>query len=213
MFSILFPLLFSFQPILLPVSSDSSDGTTSDGSSMAEYQRISAELEKLSKRQIWEGVEKQFLKLEALAVSIEYEHYLLGAQSSQEMGNIYVALQRLKRARSIKKRKSTQDWIDNIEREYGLVNIEVSSRRKRKTANIIPANPPLDPVKIGAINFAQQKIVSEGIFYGMLPLGQYELVGQKFELSTGLTINLRISPFLRSKGLKEPVVINSDDIP
>ena len=87
------------------MSSDTSDGTTIDGSSMAEYQRISADMEKLSKRQIWEGVEKQFVKLEALAVSIEYKHYLLGAQSSQEIGNIYVALQRLKRAKGIKKRQ------------------------------------------------------------------------------------------------------------
>ena len=40
-FQFYFHSFFSFQPILLPVSSDSSDGTTSDGSSMAEYQRIS----------------------------------------------------------------------------------------------------------------------------------------------------------------------------
>ena len=213
MFPILLTLILALPPIVFPMSSDTSDDITVDGSSMAEYQRISADMEKLSKRQIWEGVEKQFVKLEALSVSIEYNHYLLGAQSSQEMGNIYVALQRLKRAKGIKKRQSTQDWIDNIEREYGLVNIEVSSRRKRKTAKIIPANPPLDPVKIGAINFAQQQIVSEGTFYGMLPLGKYELVGQKFELSTGLTISLKISPFLRSKGLKDPVVIDSEEMP
>ena len=69
--------------------------------------KIAADMEKLSKRQIWPGVEKQFIKLEALGISIEYEHYLIGAQSAQEIGNIYVALQRLQHSRAIKKRR---DW-------------------------------------------------------------------------------------------------------
>ena len=120
------------------------------------------------------------VKVEALGVAIQYDHYLLGAQSSQELGNIYVALQRLRKARTIKKRTQTQNWIDNIEREYGLVHIEISSRRKRKNAKLLPFEPPLDPVKNSAIKYAQQQMISEGAFYGMLPLGKYELVGQNF---------------------------------
>lgn len=201
--------VFATDPLPVMIANDDVE---TDSSSVAEYDRIGAEMEKLAKRQIWEGVEKQFVKIEGLGVEIQYDHYLLGAQSSQELGNIYVALQRLRKARTIKKRKQIQDWIDNIEREYGLVHIEISSRRKRKNAQILPLEPPLDPVKIGAIKYAQEQISTDGIFYGMLPLGKYELVGQNFELSTGLTINLKISPFLRSKGIKEPSIIQSDDL-
>ena len=100
-------------------------------------------------------------------MSIEYEHYLLGAQSSQEMGNIYVTLQRLKKPRSIRKDKVHKIGLTILNVSTVLL-MSVSSRRKRETTKIIPANPPLDPMR-GAINFAQQKIVSEGIFYGMLP--------------------------------------------
>ena len=50
--------MFTSQHITLNVYNESS---TVASASRAEYQRIAAEMEKLSKRQIWPGVEKQFL--------------------------------------------------------------------------------------------------------------------------------------------------------
>ena len=59
-----------------------------DQQAAAEYRRISAEMERLGKRNAWAGVDKRFREVQLLEADISIQHYLLGAQAAQELGNM-----------------------------------------------------------------------------------------------------------------------------
>ena len=45
---------------------------------LAEYDRLSGEMEKMSKHNVWKGVDKRFEEMESLEVEISFDNYLLG---------------------------------------------------------------------------------------------------------------------------------------
>ena len=171
----------------------------------AEYERISIEMEKMRKNGIWAGVDKRFREIEDLDVEIKFDHYVLGAQASQELGNILECKLRLEKALEIKpKRRQVRQWYTTIENDYGFVVLSSSSK---KEAVLERKEIIVDPIKNQAITFAQDHLEKKGKFDGMLPIGNYNFSGQDFLVSSGIPVQLDISPRMRrlelNKKLKE----------
>jgi hypothetical protein len=162
----------------------------------AEYERLSHEMEKMSKHNVWKGVDKRFQDMEKLNVQISFEDYVLGAQASQEIGDILNCKKRLALAIEIKKKKQLVKWYQNIDEKYGYVALFTSSKGGR----YLSIDSMIDgPVESQAIAFASEKIINDGEFEGLLPKGSYDFVGQKFKVSPGIAVHLEISPRMRKK--------------
>lgn len=160
----------------------------------AEYDRIVLEMEKMEKNAVWVGVDKRFQDLEKLDVEIAFDHYVLGAQAAQEIGNILACKDRLRKALELKpKRKQIRQWYTMIENDYGPVSLSSS----RKEAFLERADVVMDPVHAKAIVFAQGKLEKKGKFEGLLPIGNYNFTGQQFLLEAGVAVQLDISPRMR----------------
>ena len=161
----------------------------------AEYERISIDMEKMGRNGIWTGVDKRYKDLEKLGVNIQFDHYVLGAQAAQELGDILECKKRLSEALEIKpKKKQLKLWYEAIDNNYGYVALFATSK---KVAALERQNMVADPVHQKAIAFAQQSLDNDGEFEGMIPIGEYNFSGQKFRLRAGIAVQLDISSRMR----------------
>lgn len=161
----------------------------------AEYERISIDMEKMGKNGVWVGVDKRYRNLEKLGVDIQFEHYVLGAQAAQELGNILECKKRLSEALEIRpKKKQLKLWYEGIDNNYGYVALFATSK---KVASLEQQSMVADPVQQKAIAFAQQSLERNGEFEGMIPIGEYNFSGQKFRLRAGIAVQLDISSRMR----------------
>jgi hypothetical protein len=170
------------------------DVSANEFADQAEYERISSEMEKVGKKEIWVAVDKYFKDIEKLEVEIQFDHYVLGAQASQELGDILECRKRLDKALDLKpKRQKIRQWYTTIENDYGHVTLSTS----KKDAFLERKDAVMDPVQAKAISFAQEKLAKKGKFEGLLPIGSYDFTGQKFLLEAGIAVQLDISPRMR----------------
>ena len=163
---------------------------------VAEYERLSDEMVKMSKNNVWKGVDKRFEEMEDLNVDISFEHYVLGAQAAQEMGDIASCKKRLARAIEIKKKKQVIHWYQDIDEHYGYVALFTSSKGERYLQSESAVGGPVEAQSIG---FATQQILEDGEFEGLLPVGSYDFAGQRFNVTAGVAVHLEISPRMRKK--------------
>ena len=163
---------------------------------VAEYERLSDEMLKMSKNNVWKGVDKRFEEMEELDVDISFDHYVLGAQAAQEMGDIASCKKRLAKAIEIKKKKQVIHWYQDIDEHYGYVALFTSSKGGRYLNSESAIGGPVEAQSIG---FATQQILEEGEFEGLLPVGAYDFAGQKFNVTSGVAVHLEISPRMRKK--------------
>jgi hypothetical protein len=166
----------------------------------AEYQRLSIEMEKMSKNNVWTGVNKRFQDLEDLGVDIQFDHYVLGAQAAQELGDLLSCKKRLARALELKpKKKQIRKWYDDIDSQYGYVALFSTA----KEDDLLQRHDVItDPVQSQAIIFAQGTLAKKGEFEGLLPVGSYSFSSQDFHLRAGIVVHLEISPRMRRLDLK-----------
>lgn len=167
-----------------------------DTANKAEYERILGEMTKLSKTNAWLGVDKRFDDLESLGMTIEFDHYILGAQAAQEIGDLAACKERLHAALEQKRKKSVEKWYDQIDQEYGNVVLIANSKGQR---DLQSSDIMMDPIKAQALSFAQAQIVDKGEFTGVLPVGNYNFGGQSFAVTSEIAVHLEISPRLRKK--------------
>ena len=161
---------------------------------MAEYERISEDIKKLSKRNLWEVVEKRYIEMSDLGVQLTYKDYLIGAQAAQERGDIFLTRKRLMMSVKLKQKRSTQRWIEEINEGYGYVTLKTSSS---KGSELAAAAIPMDPVQVKSIDFAKDQLGSERHFSGMLPVGEYDFGGEILIVEAGVAKQIDISPKIR----------------
>ena len=138
----------------------------------AEYTRLSQELEALTSKNAWAGVERTFQELLATGVEPSHLDWYRGAQSARMVGDIGGARARLERAKGQGKgdERSIIDLMWAIDTRYGRVFLACDPG---SYITLRSEAMPFDPDLRRSIEFAQARIREECFFDGMLPAGRY----------------------------------------
>jgi len=157
----------------------------------AEMERYVEDMNTLAERQAWPGVERSYEKiLELQGVEISREVHLTAASSARALGDMAAVLDRLKRAQTIKPNDEVGAWISSIEEDFAPVELRSVPPRD---LTLTPETMPFEPDKRGAVELAGQRLTEDGEFVGLLPVGQYTLQGQEFEVIAGVTTRVELS--------------------
>ena len=179
----------------------------------AEHVRLADEMGKLAKRGAWRGVDRSYramLELQRKDVVLDYGDHYLAAQAARELGNVTLVYRRLLLARDAEARDEVNNWIADIMRQYGEVELIIPERYKGE-ANLAVAVMPLQPDQRSTIGMAQQRVTEGRSYNGLLPAGKYTFGPHEFQvLAGGSTIILNLDKkgggevTTRAAGEKEP---------
>ena len=163
---------------------------------IAEHTRLSEEMVRLAKRGHWRGVDRSYRAIASLGnkgVDLSFDDHYLGAQAARELGNVTLVYRRLIGANAVTKNSDASNWLADIRRQYGEVDLIIPSRYKGE-ANLSVAMMPLQPDQRSTIGMAQVRI-AEGLSYGgLLPGGEYTFGVHTFVVTPGGdTIVLQVS--------------------
>jgi hypothetical protein len=175
--------------------------------SEAEHLRLSGELDQLSQRQLWSGVNRKFAELEKLGVELTYDDLLHGAHAARALGDMSAAYSRLKRASRLDSTKEVIDWLYAIDMNYGSVEL---LRNPKKGDLLSAAEMPFDPDQRAAVDLAVATVADSGTFSGMLPRGAYTFAGQDFSVQPGIGLRIEVSPKMKKT---QGIVVNVQATP
>jgi hypothetical protein len=183
---------------------------TSDKHREAEQARLSDELERLSQRKAWAGVNRVFVKMEAMELIPSLDDYMRGAVAARELGQVLDLRKRLKAAAKAHQSKEIVEWLWKIDNTYGRVELlTVPSRSTTLEAKKMP----FDPDQRKAVESAIDSVADDGIFRGMLPEGESTFAGQQFRVEPGIAVRIEVSPRMRRHGPVAPVIVYPDGKP
>jgi hypothetical protein len=151
-------------------------------SAQAEYYRLHDECRKLARRQVWPGVERLYLEMEATGAVLVYEDYLAGAMAARDAGDVLLAYERLTAAAKLNGTREVIDWLWSIDTAYGRVELRTEPLGP---AELSVAAMPMLPDQRAAIEAAQRQLQEGGSYSGMLPAGTYTFAGQEFTVTPG----------------------------
>ena len=153
---------------------------------MAEYNRLTEEIRKLYKRQVWSGVERRYQELLVLNLPVNSDHLVAAAWAARSEGNISSCYERLRDSARLEESREVIEWLWSIDSNFGRVELSLDMPPKE---TFLPALEferfPLEPDQRAAIGFAQDQVAETGSFTGMLPLGEYFYAGIPFRVSAG----------------------------
>lgn len=199
--SLTFALALAAALLASPPASAAKDATE------AEHDRLSEEIERLVQRQVWSGVERKFLEMEKLGVELTQQDYLHGAYAARELGDIQSVYERLYKAKERKPTKEIIDWLWDIDRNYGHVELmTVPNRSTDLSCELMP----FDVTQRKAVEVAISSAQDDGHFVGLIPKGSYIFAGQPFTVEPGVSVRIEVSPRVRRQGLIDPVIIYRD---
>jgi len=164
------------EPATAPVSTDPTAAVILPN--RGEYQRLSQELEKLSARNAWAGVERTYLALLETGVKPGFDDLLAGSHSARATGDVAAARNRLIAANAEREDRAVVDWLWDIDSHYNRVLLACDIGK----VELQPVSVPFDPNQRKAVEFAQQQIAEKGIFDGFLPQGVY-IFGKQLDAS------------------------------
>jgi hypothetical protein len=173
----------------------------------AEHDRLSEEVERLVQRQVWSGVERKFVEMKKLGVQLTQQDYLHGAYAARELGNVMAAYERLYSAKELGASREIIDWLWDIDRNYGHVELHTVPRR---SADLAAELMPFDVNQRKAVEVATATVHDDGSFIGLIPKGNYVFAGQPFSVEPGVSVRIEVSPRVRRQGLIDPVIIYRD---
>lgn len=138
----------------------------------AEYTRLSQELEVLTSKNAWAGVERTFQELLATGVDPSPLDWYRGAQSARVIGDTGEARARLERAKGHGSgdERAIIDLMWDIDTRYGRVFLACDPG---SYITLAAASMPFDPDLRRSIEFAQGRVREECLFDGLLPAGDY----------------------------------------
>ena len=176
----------------------------------AEHARIADEMDRLADRKVWSGVDRLYRKIEALGVEPTLDDYMLGAYAARELGQVLDVRDRLKSAARMHQSKDIVEWLWKIDNTYGRVElVSVPPRSTTFEAGVMP----FDPDQRKAVEAAVQSVADDGMFVGMLPVGEFTFSGQAFKVEPGLSVRIEVSPRVRRQGPIAPVIVYPDGKP
>jgi hypothetical protein len=163
--------------MVIALSLAASDARATDARTLSEYRRLSEQIVAYAERTAWPAAARSFAELEALpGAPLTPSDLFIGAQAARALGDAMTCRGRLLRAFSIQTRAADFDpraaqWLGELQTEYGHVTI----RLKGSTASLKAANPPFQPDRMAAIQFADARLQAERSFDGLLPAGEYTI--------------------------------------
>ena len=176
----------------------------------AEHIRLSEEMARLTKRSAWRGVEAAYLKmleLEKDGVVLSYENHWFGAQAARSLGDVTSTYQRVKRAFTVDRTEEARTFIQDINAHYAPVDLKIDPKYEGP-AGLTVAMLPFEPDQRAAIQAAQEKVVAERGFTGLLPLGEYAFGTTTITLTeAGAELEPKqaiLAPAVASRNPKEP---------
>ena len=164
-------ILFSAMPAQASEEEDDSE-VLSPEAAKAEYFRLAQELEKLTSRNAWGGVERTYLALVATGIAPTFENYIAGAQSARATGDISGSRERLMAATELHEDKEILDWLWDIDSNYGKVFLACLPNA-RSPITLATSTMPFDPAMGNAVRYAIAQIDEACVFDGYLPKGDY----------------------------------------
>jgi len=188
--------------------------TAADGSGdkhrEAEQARLSDEMERLAQNKHWPGVNRTFVKMEAMELTPSLDDYMRGAVAARELGQVLDLRQRLKAAAKAHQSKEIVEWLWKIDNTYGRVELLTVPSR---STTLEAMKMPFDPDQRKAVESAIDSVSDDGIFRGMLPEGEFTFAGQQFRVEPGIAVRIEVSPRVRRHGPIAPVIVYPDGKP
>ncbi len=175
---------------------------TLDDVVVAEYNRLSEELQKLTQRGAWAGVERTFVACEATGHPLSFEDNLAGAYSARVVGNVTAVRARLLRAHDLVEDREILDWVWDIDHNYGRVYLAADVGKAELQIEKVPFNPD----QARAWEYARDQIAATGVYDGFLPAGDYLFGGIDLEVVPRVQtarIDLRTNPERAKKRKKQ----------
>lgn len=164
--------------------------TATDPRVASEYRRLTEQLVSYADRTAWPAVARTFAELEALeGAPITAQDLYLGAQAARSLGDALTCRRRLLRAFEKLDKAATFDpkaarWLGELQSEYGHVQI----RTKGAEPELRAVNPPFQPDRQAAIQFAATRLKADRTFDGLLPAGEYTVGTYTFTVEAGTDI-------------------------
>ncbi len=158
---------------------------------VAEYHRLSDEVQRLAERGIWQGVRKNFDDLESLEVPLEYDDLLIGAQLARMDGDVLATQEYLKLAAPIKGTRDVIEWLWAIDNGFGHVALKVP---EGKPAVLTPAIMPIVPDMRLCVVAASVVVQNGQDFMGLLPTGTYTINGRSFQVKSNQPVLEVVAP-------------------
>ena len=155
----------------------------------AETVRIQSELERLTRRNAWKGVERAYQDLLALGVPLRAIDHLSGEQAARIRGDINAAYDRLSSAvggidpTAPQEDRAIADAIvrkTSIENRYGRVSIEVMVGR---VPALVRFEWPFAREERVCIENGRSVLADARTYSGFLPIGRYMVDGHFFEVT------------------------------
>lgn len=136
----------------------------------AEYHRLSQELEKLSVKNAWSGVERTYVALVRTGVDPKFEDHLAGAHAARALGDVASLRDRLIAASKSRESREVLDWLWGIDQGYGRVFVACDAKNARL---LTPESMPFNPDERLAVEYAMSRVAEQRVFDGYLPKGRY----------------------------------------
>jgi hypothetical protein len=147
----------------------------------AEYTRLTQELEALTSKNAWAGVERTFQELLATGVSPSHLDWYRGAQSARIIGDTGEARARLEHAKGLGAgdERAIIELMWDIDLRYGRVFLACDPG---SYITLQSEAMPFDPDLRRSIEFAQGRVREECRFEGLLPAGVYTFYEERVEV-------------------------------
>jgi hypothetical protein len=154
----------------------------------AELLRLMEDMGSMAEQSHWSGVERTYERMLALEdVNVPYDAHYAAAQAARNSGNMSLVLVRLERAASIKRPPGLSGWLEEIEGDYGRVEVNCTGRRHPE---LKPATKQMHPDKRRQVALAKAAIDENCAYKGLLPAGFYTLGTRTLEVVPGMTMRL-----------------------
>jgi len=169
----------------MPLSAAATDPRVS-----SEYRRLTEQIVNYADRNAWPAVARTFAELEALeGAPLTAPDLYLGAQAARALGDALTCRRRLLLAFEKLDKAATFDakaarWLGELQSEYGHVQI----RTKGAEPQLMAVNPPFQPDRQAAIQFAAARLKADRTFDGLLPAGDYTIGDRSFTVEAGTDI-------------------------
>ena len=171
----------------------------------AEHHRVQEEMQRLSGRNAWSGVERGFqslLELQESGEELTGDDWGMGARAARALGNITDCHYRLSMAVGMSGERELIDLLIEIDAVFSTVRL---STDRTSSAELTPAMMPFVPDQRGAIEVAQASIAETRSFEGLLPAGTYTFGTETFVVVAGgpdIVIDVLVGPSGDGGGLQ-----------
>ena len=152
-----------------------------------EAQRLQVELQRLTVRGAWKGVERTYLRMVALEVDLAPSTHVMGAQSARMSGQLAVCMDRLALAGQLEAvgdpeqqaQSDAAQQLEHMRQRFGKVELKVG---KGRLPALVRFEMPFAPEERDLIVAARDEVRKQREYSGLLPVGVYMIDGDRFEV-------------------------------